>query len=137
MDGSGFGLALGQSPSRDVQFLTFLPVGQAVCICVLVHDKTPTLLTDDSSHGNKRYPVHINGDGSQFLDALVREGFEHTGDNEVVYLLVVVRRVLRLFACNQQGVMVGDLRGIDAVAVGLVNGHGECAPLLIVGQCAE
>ena len=137
VDGSGFGLALGQSPSRDVQFLTFLPVGQMVCVSVLVHDKPPTLLTDDSSLGNKRYSVHINGDGGQFLDALVREGFEHTGDNEVVYLLVVVRRVLRLFACNQQGVMVGDLRGIDAVTVGLADGHGECAPLLTVDQCAE
>ena len=30
VDCSGFGLALGQSPSRDVQFLTFLPVGQMV-----------------------------------------------------------------------------------------------------------
>ena len=108
-----------------------------VCVSVLVHDKPPTLLTDDSSLGDKRYSVHINGDSSQFLDALVREGFEHTGDDEVVDILVVVGRVLRLFACNQQGVVVSDLRGIDAVAVGLVNGHGECAPLLIVGQCAE
>ena len=137
VDGSGFGLALGQSPSRDVQFLTFLPVGQAVCIRILVHNEPPTLLTDDSALDNKHYSVHIYGDGGQFLDALVREGFEHTGDDEVIDLLVVVGRVLRLFACNQQGVMVSDLRGIDAVTVGLADGHGECAPLLAVGQCTE
>ena len=116
MQGLRLGLALGEADAAYGKGVAALPRRKYLFIVLFAQHGTPSRLTDDAALGGKLRLTAEGGDGGEFLDALVGEGFHHAPGYHLIDGVVLFREEQRFLACDEQGVVVGHLAVIHAAA---------------------
>src|SRR5574344_2506593 len=116
MQGLRLGLALSEADAAYGKGVAALPRRKYLFLVLFTQHGTPSYLTDDTAFGGKLRLAAKGGDGGEFLDALVGEGFHHAPGYHLIDGVVLLGEEEGLLARDKQGVVVGHLAAIHAEA---------------------
>ena len=116
MQGLRLGLTLGEAYATYGKGVAALPRQKHLLLALFAQHGTPSHLTDDAAFGGKLRLAAEGGDGGEFLDALVGEGFHHAPGYHLIDGVVLLGEEEGVLARDEQGVVVGHHAAVHAAA---------------------
>ena len=110
------GFAFTDGCGTERQRVAFLPVGEGDFLLFFTIHPAPSGFPDDAAFDCELHSGTFRRNGGYVLDAFFGECLNHASGNHVVHCCILFREEQRLFARDEQGVMVRHLIAIHTAA---------------------